>query len=335
MQILLTGILRFYADGRLVRQHTESNMKLFTGLDLRYLAVLLALIGAVALAFGAQWQNDAVGEQQGKGGKTHGSLGFKQMLQLVRRPKWLMGTGLLGLAVVFQISALSLAPLIVVQPLGAIALVVTSVLNARISRTKLNKATIVAISLCIIGVGGFVTTASTIAHEYVLTDSQMWQVLGILAVILAIAITIALRKAKNGKAIYFIAGAGILYGFVATLTKVVIQRIYQGQFEWLTFLCLVVLGVAVSLGGWFVQSAYASGPPDLVIAGLTVVDPMVAVLIAGTILGEAHTANPLTIVLFLVCGGTAIVGVLLLSQFHPQILLAKRRTAVWSKRKRH
>ena len=309
-------------------------MRLFTGLDLRYLAVLLALVGAVALAFGAQWQNDAVGDQQGKGGKTHGSLGLRQMLELMKRPKWLVGTGLLGLAVVFQIAALSLAPLIVVQPLGAIALVVTSVLNARISKTKLNQVTVIAIALCIVGVGGFVTTASTIAHEYVLTDGQMWQVLSILAVILVGLISVAVRKAKNGKAIYFVVGAGILYGFVATLTKVVIQRIYQGQFEWLTLLCLVVLGVAVSLGGWFVQSAYASGPPDLVIAGLTVVDPMVAVLIAGTILGEAHTANPLTIVLFVLCGGTAIVGVLLLSQFHPQVLLAKRRAAVWAKRRK-
>lgn len=309
-------------------------MRLFTGLDLRYLAVLLALVGAVALAFGAQWQNDAVGEQQGKGSKTQGSLGLRQMFELVKRPKWLVGTGLLGLAVVFQIAALSLAPLIVVQPLGAIALVVTSVLNARISKTKLNRVTVVAIALCIFGVGGFVTTASTIAHEYVLTDGQMWQVLSILAVILVALISVAVRKAKNGKAIYFVVGAGILYGFVATLTKVVIQRIYQGQFEWLTLLCLVVLGVAVSLGGWFVQSAYASGPPDLVIAGLTVVDPMVAVFIAGTILGEAHTASPLTILLFVLCGGTAIVGVLLLSQFHPQVLLAKRRAAVWAKRRK-
>lgn len=308
-------------------------MKIFTGLDLRYLAVVLALVGAVALAFGAQWQNDAVGEQQGKG-KSSGSLSIKQLVSLVKRPRWLIGTGLLGIAVLFQISALSLAPLIVVQPLGAIALVVTSVLNARMSKTKLNRITMIAIGLCILGVGGFVTTASSIAHEYVLTDSQMWQVLGILGVILAILGFLVLTKRFPAKPLYFVGGAGVLYGFVATLTKVVIQRVLQGEFEWLTFLCLVMLGVAVSLGGWFVQSAYASGPPDLVIAGLTVVDPMVAVFIAGTILGEAHQANFFTIVLFIICGGAAIVGVLLLSQFHPEVLLAKRRAAVWSKRKR-
>jgi len=308
-------------------------MKIFTGLDLRYLAVVLALIGAVALAFGAQWQNDAVGEQQGKG-KSSGSLSIKQLVSLIKRPRWLIGTGLLGIAVLFQISALSLAPLIVVQPLGAIALVVTSVLNARMSKTKLNRITMIAIGLCILGVGGFVTTASSIAHEYVLTDSQMWQVLSILGAILAILGFFVLTKRFPSKPLYFVGAAGVLYGFVATLTKVVIQRVLQGQFEWLTFLCLVMLGIAVSLGGWFVQSAYASGPPDLVIAGLTVVDPMVAVLIAGTILGEAHQANFFTIILFIICGGAAIIGVLLLSQFHPEVLLAKRRAAVWSKRKR-
>ena len=281
-------------------------MKIFTGLDLRYLAVVLALIGAVALAFGAQWQNDAVGEQQGKG-KSSGSLSIKQLVSLIKRPRWLIGTGLLGIAVLFQISALSLAPLIVVQPLGAIALVVTSVLNARMSKTKLNRITMIAIGLCIIGVGGFVTTASSIAHEYVLTDSQMWQVLSILGVILAILGFFVLTKRFPSKPLYFVGAAGVLYGFVATLTKVVIQRVLQGQFEWLTFLCLVMLGIAVSLGGWFVQSAYASGPPDLVIAGLTVVDPMVAVLIAGTILGEAHQANFFTIILFIICGGAAII----------------------------
>lgn len=308
-------------------------MKIFTGVDLRYLAVAFAIIGAVALAFGAQWQNDAVGEQQGKA-KAQGALSIKQFVNLVRRPRWLIGTGLLGVAVLFQIAALSLAPLIVVQPLGAIALVVTSVLNARHSKTKLNRITMLAIGLCIVGVGGFVATASTIAREYVLTDAQMWQVISFLAVILAVLGFLIATKRFKGKPLYFIGGAGVLYGFVATLTKVVIQRILQGQFEWLTFLCLVMLGIGMVVGGWFVQSAYASGPPDLVIAGLTVVDPMIAVVIAGTILGEAHTANIWVVALFVLCGGTAIVGVLLLSQFHPEILLAKRRAAVWSKRKK-
>jgi len=309
-------------------------MHTFTGFDMRGLAICLALVGAVALAFGAQFQNDAVGEQQGQTTKLQGSLNLKQIFSLIRRPRWLAGTGLIGVALLFQISALSIAPLIVVQPLGAIALVITSLLNARVSRTKLNRITWVAIALCVGGVGGFVTTASGIAHEEVLTDNLLWQVIILLGVILVALITLVIRRGKTAKAIHFVIGAGLLYGFVATITKVVIQRIYQGQFEWLTLLCLAMLIVAVALGGWFVQNAYSSGPPDLVIAGLTVIDPMVAVLIAAVVLGEAKTANVLTVIIFLLCAIAAILGVLLLSQFHPQVLLAKRKAALWSRRKR-
>jgi hypothetical protein len=121
------------------------------------------------------------------------------------------------------------------------------------------------------------------------------------------------------QALTYVAGAGVLYGFVATLAKVVIQRIYQQQFELLTILCLIALIGAVSLGGWFVQNAYSSGPPDLVIAGLTVIDPLVAVSIGIVVLGEAKDAGFLTIFGWLISAVVAIIGVYLLSKVHPEL----------------
>jgi hypothetical protein len=124
-------------------------------------------------------------------------------------------------------------------------------------------------------------------------------------------------------ALTFILGAGLLYGLLATLVKTVIQRIQQSHFEWLTFACLVAALLAMALGGWFVQNAYASGPPDLVIAGLTVIDPMVAVSIGIIVLGEATNAGPL-IYVFAASGAVAALGVWLLSRVHPE-LKAQRR----------
>ena len=301
---------------------------------MRFLAILSALIGASAMAFGAQFQNDAVGQGQGNTNRTKGGLSIKQLIGLIRTPRWLLGTAMIGLALLFQLTALGLAPLIVVQPLGAVALVITSLLNAKVSKTKLNRATIIAISLCLVGVGGFVTMASSIASETKMTDAKLWQVLIVLVGILVIFGVLLATRGKHLKAIYFVLGAGVLYGFVATLTKVVIQRVLEQHFEWLTVTCLAAMIIAVALGGWFVQNAYASGPPDLVIAGLTVVDPMVAVLIAIIILGEANDANPLIVIGFLFCASLAVLGVLLLSEFHPQIQIAKQRAALWSKRRR-
>lgn len=301
-------------------------------IDLRLIAIGLAVLGAIGLALGAQFQNDAVGEREGAATARPGALSLKQLFKLVRHPRWISGMGLIVLALVLQLGALSLAPLIVVQPIGAIALVITSVLNARITKTKLNRGSIVALGLCILGIGLFVGQASTVAHEVEIGDSTLWQVLGLLMVILVILGVLFFTVGKKMKALSFIIGAGVLYGFVATLTKVIIQRAYQLQFEWLTVLCLVALLGAVSLGGWFVQNAYASGPPDLVIAGLTVIDPLVAVFVGIFVLGEAQSASGWMVAVFGLSGLGAVTGVYLLSKVHPEIIAAEKRLAKLTKR---
>jgi hypothetical protein len=127
-----------------------------------------------------------------------------------------------------------------------------------------------------------------------------------------------LSKGRVGP-LNYIFGAGVLYGFVASLAKVVLLRVQQQDFDWLTLLALVSLLGATALGGWFVQNAYASGPPDLVIAGLTVVDPAVAIAIAIVILGEASEAGLVQILGFTGSGIVAAVGVVLLARVHPQL----------------
>jgi drug/metabolite transporter (DMT)-like permease len=251
--------------------------------------------------------------------KGQGSLSLKQLLSVVARPKWLSGTAFMGLGIVLQLAALSLAPLIVVQPVGAVALVITSILTARSTKSRLTRPTLIAIGFCTVGIAAFVLMASGVAKETELNDDRLREVLGILLVILAIFAALFFTIGSRAKALTYVIGAGVLYGFVATLAKVVIQRIYQQQFELLTILCLVALIGAVALGGWFVQNAYSSGPPDLVIAGLTVIDPLVAVSIGIVILGEAKSADLLTMLGWLVSAVIAIIGVYLLSRVHPEL----------------
>jgi hypothetical protein len=285
----------------------------------RIIAIVLALLGATALAVGAQLQNDAVTRGHAVHMPRFSSLNLRQLRQLIGQSHWLFGTSLLGLAVLFQLGALALAPLIVVQPLGAFALVITSVLNARIYRVRLNLLTIGAVLLTLLGVASFVTIAATVATQQVMSDALLLQVVGVLIGLLAVFGVLFALGRNNTKPLQYVMGAGVLYGFVASLAKVVLLRIYQGDYDWLTLLAVVALISAMLLGGWFVQNAYASGPPDLVIAGLTVIDPVVAVAIGIVILGEAAAANPLTILGFILSGVVSMVGVYLLSRFHPQV----------------
>ena len=285
----------------------------------RAFAIGLAVIGAIFLSLGAQFQNDAVTKHHAPSRPRPGSLSLKQIADLLRRPRWLTGTSFLVLAILFQLSALALAPLIVVQPIGAIALIMTSLLNAKIYRLRLNLSTFLAIALTTLGVGGFVAVAASSAVAVEMSNEKLLQVVGILFLLLLMFGALFWRSMGRVGALQYIFGAGVLYGFVASLAKVVIQRILQQDYDFLTLLALISLVGATVLGGWFVQNAYASGPPDLVIAGLTVIDPAVAVMIGIVILGEAEAASLGEVFGYAVAGIIAISGVLALNKFHPQL----------------
>nr|WP_183501057.1 MULTISPECIES: DMT family transporter [Microbacterium] len=285
------------------------------------IGIPLALLGAVFMSFGAQYQHRGVQkvERLSKAAGGHGLTGG-QLVSLLKRPSWVIGTIMLGLAIVCQLAALSFAPLILVQPVGAISLVITTLLNARISGHQPTKRSITAIALCVGGIFIFVTIAALYATESAVSDAQLITVLIILAVVTIVLTVVWLWLRHRMSALFYIVAAGIMYGFVATLAKVVISRIQHGDFEWLTFVCLLGLVAGTGVGAYFVQTAYASGPPDLVIAGLTVIDPIVAITIGLVVLQEAEGAPWGAYVGFGIAGALAIVGVFQLARHHPQVL---------------
>lgn len=288
----------------------------------------LALIGAILLSLGAQFQHRGVTRmEQHQGSEANTGLNFSQIKGLLARPSWVVGTAFLGLAIVFQLTSLSLSPLMVVQPLGAVALVMTAIMNSRIAKVRLDAMSIRAIVMCVVGVGVFVGIAAMFAKSTVITQRELSIVLIVLAIVLALWITLFLIFRKNASPVFYILGAGMLFGFVATLAKVVIDRIKTivisgsgiESTDLLTVLCIVGLIAASLLGSYFVQTAYASGPPDLVVAGLTVVDPLVAVSVGIIVLGEASDAPLWAVIAFVITGAVAIFGVFSLSKHHPQL----------------
>lgn len=293
------------------------------------LGIPLALAGAVFMSLGAQYQHRGV-EKVEKLTGTEGASGLTgaQIKGLLTRPSWIIGTLMLGFAVICQLSAMAIAPLIVVQPLGAVALVVTTLLNARVSGHTPTKKSLIAIGSCLGGIFLFVGLAAFYAVERKISDEDLFTILAILLVVIIVLGTFWLILRHRMRALFYVIGAGILYGFVATLAKAVISRIQNGNFEWLTVACLIALFAAAAVGAYFVQSAYSSGPPDLVIAGLTVVDPIVAVLIGALVLGEASEAPLPVLILFGIAGVIAVFGVFGLARYHPQVLSDSQELAI-------
>lgn len=282
------------------------------------LGIPIALVGACFLSIGAQLQHHGVAKVESQTTDASSGLNLRQLGLLLARPSWVIGTLLLGLAIVFQLVSLKLSPLILVQPLGVVGLVITSILNARVSGVGLNRRSVVAVSLCVGGVGAFVLIAAVFARDVPVTSRSLIIILIILTFVLLVFGSLFFFLRHRFKAIMYIVGAGVLYGFVATLAKVVIDRVSNNEWDWLLVLCIIALLAAAGLGAYFVQNAYSSGPPDLVIAGLTVIDPLVAVTIGIVVLDEASGAPWWAMLGFALTGAVAMYGVFQLAKYHPQ-----------------
>jgi drug/metabolite transporter (DMT)-like permease len=288
-----------------------------------WLGIPIALAGAVLLSLGTLFQHRGVDDSAasaGSGrtgtGRGTGGMGGGRLQRLLSRPVWLAGTGMLAAAVVLQLTSLRFSPLIVVQPIGAFALVVTTLATVRMTRAAPSRRTLVSVVLCVAGVGAFVVVAALSAQDVPISDRHLVSILILLGIVLAVlGISFALWH-RSWNAFAYTAGAGVQFGFVAALAKTVIARILQGDFEWLSLTCLAGLGAAAAFGAYMVQNAHIRGSSELVVAGLTVVDPLVAVTIGITVLHEADTAPPEAFVAFILAGALAVAGVISLATVH-------------------
>ncbi len=285
-----------------------------------WLAIGCALLGAVFLAFGAQRQGSAV--RASSGGLALTSNGF---LRLLRNPRWVFGLLLLGFGMALNIVALATASLTVVQPIGAIALVITTVVNSREMGLRLNRITVVAITACVAGSAIFVVMAVNVTRSST-SVSGPEELTTVLLVGCAVGLfgSLALLFRRRMGAFAYILGAGVLFGFVAVLTKIIATHLLDPNGRFLLnvpIYSVIAIAAAAALGSWFVQSAYSSGPPDLVIAGLTVIDPIVGIAVGIAVLGELRPdVQPVTAVAMGVAAMVAIVGVVALSRHHPDVL---------------
>ncbi|WP_309131803.1 DMT family transporter [Brevibacterium sp.] len=277
-------------------------------------AIVCAVLAAVALAYGALFQHHAVADQD----ESHNGLSWSHFKELVGRRSWLLGLAILGLGTAGNFVALALAPVMVVQPIGAFSLIVSILLGIWHRDLQVNRRLVAGVVGCIIGVTAFVALAATTARSEVHLGRDALPLVWISVVVVAagLAIMVAWRHAPQ---LVLITAAGLLFACVATnahLVSVQFLRAGADQVTWANVACLIAAG---AIGSWFVQNAYAAGPPEMVIAGLTVVDPIAAVVLGAIVLGEASAAPVGLVVVMTITGLVACLCVVVLSRYHPDV----------------
>ncbi|TDT33923.1 hypothetical protein [Naumannella halotolerans] len=284
------------------------------------IAIGLVVIASFCFAGGALFQHMAVSSDRVS--EEQDSLSLAQILSLVRRPRWLLGLGLVMVGACLHLVALSQAPVTVVQPIGILAVPWSVLLAARIYRYRTTPVMWLTVAMTVIGIVGF-TVLSTTHSDDRRSTIDLPLMLGAVVLCLAMALTLLLARRSIPMSIrsFAVASAGaILYGLASAATKTLFLHVEQA--DRFPIPVVVVGAVAIlatyAFGGWVIQQAHIIGHPEVVVGSLTTVDPLIAVAYGLVVLSEGVSLTPLVVAGMIIFGAIATGGVAALSRYHPE-----------------
>ena len=284
------------------------------------LAVGLVIIGSFCFALSAHFQHNAV-DSHLSGNAHKQAMTFRAFLEAIRNPRWVIGLALMGASAVFQVVALTMAPVSVVQPVGLLAFPWSVLLAARATRTWVPPRTQAAVVVTVLATLAFTVVASLQAAEQ--ADLVIRRVVVGALIVYAVASLFAMLGASGPfgwRCLFWSSGGALFYGLEASLVKSLIEFVkahawpYPGVF-WGIVVALVLGALAA---GWLIQQGYATGPAEIVVGSMTVTSPVVAVAFGILVLGEGARITPGGALVMAGLGVTAIAGVVALTRFHPK-----------------
>jgi drug/metabolite transporter (DMT)-like permease len=221
------------------------------------------------------------------------------------RGSWWGAVGLNASGALLHVVALRYGPLTLVQPLGALTLVVAVPLGSLVARRRTSGVQWRGMGLTLVGLTALlVATAAGRAPDDTLGTGE---VLGV-ALVAFVVIAVLVRSGLGGLA--FAAASGIASGVGSTLA----QKLAVGATPSWSVAVVAVLTVAFASGGLLLsQKAYRSGLGGP-LALLTLVNPVTASVIDIGLLGEGFQYGTTGTLIALAGAVAAARGVVLLSR---------------------
>ncbi|MDQ0601579.1 drug/metabolite transporter (DMT)-like permease [Streptomyces canus] len=256
-----------------------------------FLAVALSLVSAICYAAAAVVQERTAADTT----SVRGALA---------RGAWWGSVLLNACGALLHVVALRYGPLTLVQPLGALSLVLAVPLGSLVSGRRTSGTQWNGMGFTLLGLTTLLAVTASGRGDTLNTT-------GVLLVALVAAAAVTLLSARGGLAVA--AASGIASGVGSTLA----QKLAVGPtLSWSTAL-VALLTVTFAVGGLLLsQKAYRHGLGGP-LALLTLVNPVTASAIGITLLGEGFRYGPTGTLLALTAAAAAIHGVTLLSRPDP------------------
>ncbi|MFF8246298.1 DMT family transporter [Streptomyces griseus] len=266
------------------------------------LAVAISLVSAAAYAAAAVAQSRLAG-------RTDPATG---VLRLLGRGAWWSAVGLNAAGALLHVAALNFGPLTLVQPLGALTLVVAVPLGARAAGRRVGRTEWRGTALTLLGLGALLLTAGGSAPHQTLS---LPEALGVGAATMAVVAGLSRPGARPG--LRHAAASGITSGVASALTQTLTVAVTDHSggplFSW-RLLTVALLVSAFAMGGLLLSQTAYRGGLGAPLAVVTLANPVAAAAIGLALLGERLQGGPVSLVLALLGAAAAVRGVLLLSR---------------------
>lgn len=246
------------------------------------------LAGAAAAALAAVFYNTGLAVQTFDAREAPSDRAFRLSLlgNLLRRPRWLLGTGLTVLGWICEVVAMRLAPLNIVVPMLALGLVVLLAIGARSLGESVGIREVVAVTAIVVGIAA-VAALSTARSAL---DVPTSEVLLAMLIVAAIAL-VPLLVTSSGRPPWLPAlSAGLLFALSVFATKLVADALEQQHalavLGWATLvLSADIFGLVFEMSA--LQNYPATRTAPIVFSAQITVPVILGAVLTGT-LGAAH-----------------------------------------------
>ncbi|PBC59941.1 hypothetical protein BKI49_31475 [Streptomyces sp. Tue6028] len=267
-------------------------------------AVVLSLFSAVAYAAAAVAQERLAARSAGSG-----------TLRLLAGGAWWWSVMLNASAALLHVAALKYGTLTLVQPLGALTLVAAVPLGARMAGRRVSAVEWRGTALTLIGLAAVLVTASGPAPDDVLSVPEALAVAGTTAVLIG-----GLSRPGARPGLRHATASGFASGVASALTQTVTVAATDRSDSLLSAQVIVValLVAAFAAGGLLLSQTAYQGGLGAPLAVVTLANPVAAVVIGLSLLGERLQGGAAGMLLALAGAGIAAWGVVTLSRSAPE-----------------
>ncbi len=217
------------------------------------MAEIMALLASMCFAVGTVLQQKGTLETAG------GADDPRFLVQVLRRPVWLVGGLLQAAGWILQAAALDRGSLVVVQSICTLSLVFALPIGMRLTRQRVGRREVTGALAVVVGIVAFVSVSQPSAGTANPSATAWWTAGLLMAAAIGILMGLGWSGTGGRQALLFGLAAGCAFAFQAAVTKVFVGILHQGLGPILSSWTTYALIISALLGFTLQQSALKTG----------------------------------------------------------------------------